>query len=105
MNSVHDPSLGAPSSAHRSLVSRTSHHVPSYRSVSAAFCADSRVAYASHPNALHAASPPYVVGPSADRSSIDALNVTVSPVGSVASPARIVNVSTHDALGEQTIRH
>jgi len=105
VNSVQDPSFGAPSSAHRSLVSLTSQNFPSYLSVSAAFCVVSRVAYASHPTALHAASPPYVVGPSADLSRVDALNVTVSPVGSVASPARIVNVSTHDALGEQTIRH
>lgn len=104
VNSVHRPSFGAPSNVHRSLVSFTSHQFPSYRRVYATFCAVNRVAYESHPTAVHDASPPNVVGPSSSASS-DALNATVDPSGTVATPARIVNVSAHDAPGEQTIRH
>ena len=36
---------------------------------------------------------------------MDALNATVVPSGTPATPARIVNVSAHDAPGEQTIPH
>jgi hypothetical protein len=71
--------------------------------VSSRFCSVSRVEYASQPTALQLESPPYVVGPSAE-SSVDALNPTVIPDGIVASPRAIVNVSTHVADGEHTIR-
>ena len=53
---------------------------------------------------MHDASPPNVVGPSSSAS-VDALNATVVPSGTAATPARIVNVSAHDAPGEQTIPH
>ena len=71
--------------------------------MSSRFCSVSRVEYASQPTALQLESPPYVVGPSAE-SSVDALNPTVIPDGIVASPRAIVNVSTHVADGEHTIR-
>ena len=103
VNSVQRVFFGTLSNAHLDGVSFTSHHGPSNRSVSSRFCSVSRVEYASQPTALQLESPPYVVGPSAE-SSVDALNPTVIPDGIVASPRAIVNVSTHVADGEHTIR-
>ena len=52
---------------------------------------------------VHDALPPNVVGPSSSAS-VDALNATVVPSGTAATPARIVNVSAHDAPGERGSR-